>query len=460
VDASGTGTLQLNPVGVGYSEITLWASDGFMTGHIAFPYAASAPGRPETVWHLGASDGSTAIPVGQDFILIGDDENQTIRLYPRHQSGLPVNEFDMTSFLALPDVKPGLVREVDVEASTHVGERQFWLGSHGHATDGEPRTNRTRIFATETRGSGTATSLAYIGRYDFLKWDLINWDSHNLHGKGTNYYGLEASDAPGVSPKAPDGSGFSIEGLAMMPVNTNGAYIAFRAPIVPATNRTFALIVPVLNFATVAASTGPPGSCVFGAPIELDLYGRGIRSLEGGPDGYILVGGPAPAPIGKYPQDFRLYTWSGYATDTPDQRSADLSGLTPEGIIELPSAPWQTNSQVELLSDNGSTHFYGDDVPAKLLPIRNFKKCRTDVVSLGAVTKPMPIILNANYGSNGLLITWRALKGLTYRMQRAVECSSGVWEDIPGDVQAEGPYAFKTVPASVSPSFYRLVVLP
>lgn len=266
---NGTYTLTINPAGVGYSAITVLASDGSMTGRVTFPYAASAPGRPGGAWHIGASDGSTAIAVDSDFMFIGDDENQTLRLYRRGQSGLPVGQFDMTPFLQLPDVEAGQVREVDIEASTRVGNRIYWMGSHSHANIGETRTNRPRIWATDLSGTGAASTLNYVGRYDYLKVGLINRDSHNAHGKGTNYYGLEASDADGVLPKAPDGSGFAIEGLAMMPGSTNAAYVAFRAPIVPATNRNDALIVPVLNFATLAASGGPPGSSVSGAPARL-----------------------------------------------------------------------------------------------------------------------------------------------------------------------------------------------
>ena len=99
--------------------------------------------------------------------------------------------------------------------------------------------------------------------------------------------------------------------------------MAFRAPIVPATNRNYALIVPVLNFTTLAVSNGPPGSASFGPPIELDLYGRGTRSLEGNSSGYLIVAGPAGTLPGNYPQDFKLYTWTGNPADQPQQRDAD-----------------------------------------------------------------------------------------------------------------------------------------
>jgi hypothetical protein len=458
--AGGTRTLALNPVGVGYSFITLLASDGSMTGRVTFPYAASAMGRPGGVWHLGASDGSTALAVDADFMFVGDDENQTIRLYHRNESSLPLSQFNMTAFLELPDVEDGQVREVDIEATTRVGNRLFWMGSHSHANIGETRTNRTRIWATDLAGTGAASALTYVGRYDNLKVDLINWDKSNGHGKGSNYFGLEASDAEGVQPKAPDGSGFSIEGLAMMPGSTNGAFVAFRAPIIPATNRNYALIVPVLNFTTLAVSNGPPGSAVFGAPIELDLYGRGIRSLEGNSNGYLIVAGPAGANPGNYPQDFRLYTWTGNPADQPQQRAADLSDLNPEGISELPPTPWTSATQFQILSDNGQSVFYGDGIPAKSLPVVNFKKCRSDLVALGAVVKPAPIITTTRLSGTNLTVSWRALQGETYRVQSKSDLAQASWSDVAGDVTATGPYASKVVSSAGPQLFCRVVLLP
>ena len=460
VGAGGTRTLALNPVGVGYSFITLHASDGSMTGRVTFPYAASAMGRLGGGWHLGASDGSTALAVDANFMFVGDDENQTIRLYHRNGSSLPVSQFDMTAFLELPDVEDGQVREVDIEAATRVGNRIFWMGSHSHANIGEARTNRTRIWATDLGGSGAASALTYVGRYDNLKVDLIAWDKHNQHGKGSNYFGLEASDAEGVEPKAPDGSGLSIEGLAMMPGSTNGAYVAFRAPIVPATNRNYALIVPVLNYATLSISNDPEGAAVFGAPIELDLYGRGIRSLEGSSTNYLIVAGPAGATPGNYPQDFRLYTWTGNSADQPQQRAADLSGLNPEGIVELPVAPWTSGTQFQILSDNGQSVFYGDGVAAKSLPVVNFKKCRSDLVTLGAVVKPTPIITSTTRSSTNLTLVWRALAGETYRVQSKTDLTQTNWLDVAGDVTATGPNASKVVNSGGPQLYCRVVLLP
>lgn len=450
--------LQMEPTGVGYSEVKVTVSDSYMSNTVSFAYAASEPGRPGGTWHLGACDGSTAIPLAPDWMLVGDDENQVIRLYERGASGVPRRQFDFTSDLQLPDAESGFPREVDIEASTQTGNHLFWIGSHGHSALGETRTNRTRLFATELVGTGADTTLRYLGRYDYLKLDLVNWDERNLHGRGTNYYGLAASDAEGVPPKAPDGSGFAIEGLAMMPGETNGAYLAFRAPIVAPASRTFALVLPVLNFAALAVNGGPPGSALFGQAIELDLYGRGIRSIERCTNIYVIVGGPPGPAIGPYPQDFRLYTWSGNPMDRAEERACDLSGLNPEGIIEFrPGVGSRAEeAQANLLSDMGTRVFYGDGIPAKALKVRNFKKCRSDWVAVGPVVLPVPLITEASMSSSRLAIRWRSLKGVTYQLWAADE-PNGVWAALDGAVIASGPYAEARVTAAQRQRFYRVV---
>ena len=457
----GKRTLAIQPIGVGYATITVTVTDGNLPVQAGVSYAASAQERPGGRFHAGTSDGSTAIPIDADLMFVGDDENQVLRLYHRHASGLPLSEFDMTPFLDLMDVEGGAPREVDIEASTRVGNRLFWMGAHSHANIGEIRINRGRIFATDILGTGIETTLAYVGRYDHLKEDLVAWDRNNLHGKGADHYGLAASTAEGVEPKLPDGSGFNLEGLAMAPGNTTAAYLACRAPLVPATNRNYALIIPVLNFTSLAISGAGPGSAVFGDPIELDLYGRGIRSIEGSSAGYILVGGPAGEAPHKYPQDFRLYTWTGDPKDTPQQRAADLTGLNPEGVVELPPGPWTAESTVDLVSDNGKKVFYGDQIIAKDLTEPNFKKFRSDTIRLGEIVKPAPWILSTRISEAGVILTWRALKGERYLVQFKSDLAAEAWSDLAGPVVAAGPIATTIAPANRMPQrFYRLAFAP
>jgi len=456
---NGVYNLALSPTGVGYSWINIDVADDDLTGRSSFLYAASAMGRPNGSFYIGASDASAAIAVDANWALVADDENEVLRLYNRSQSGFPVREFDFTSFLALGDFDHGIPREVDIEASTRVGNRLFWVGSHSHSDLAEPRPNRSRIFATDMTGSGTNVSLSYVGMYEFLKDDLVSWDANNVHGKGANYYGFANSVLPGVDPKSVEG--FNIEGVTMLAGSANAALLGFRAPIVPAANRNYALILPVLNFAALAASDAPPGSAIFGAPIELDLYGRGIRSIEGNVNGYMIVAGPAVGAIGKYPLDFRLYTWNGDRNQNAQQRSTDLTGMNPEALVELPSAPWNPASPLQLISDNGRTIYYGDNIEAKHLPEPNFKKSRSDFVTLGDIVKPEPLIVSVSMDQAGVNVVWRSLKGETYRLQYNLILDPNTWLDVPGDVLASGPYSSTSDNQPFSDQcFYRVQILP
>jgi len=144
-----------------------------------------------------------------------------------------------------------------------------------------------------------------------------------------------------------------------------------------------ALIVPVLNFPTLAIGNGPAGSASFGAPIELNLDGRGIRSIEGEPDGSMLIVAGTADDVG----DFMLFTWTGNPIDLPHPRMTDLTGLRPEGIVEIPPGGLVTGAPIQLVSDLGARNLYGDDpeIAAKKLPADEWKKSRIDTVTLGAV---------------------------------------------------------------------------
>jgi hypothetical protein len=298
-----------------------------------------------------------------------------------------------------------------------------------------------------------------VGRYDFLKLDLMNWDATNGHGRGANYYGLTASGASGVDPKSLDGSGFNIEGLTMAPGSTNIAYVAFRAPLVPPTNRVHALIIPVTNFTTLAVCNSPvAGVARFGAPIELNLGGRGLRSIEGTGTNFLIVSGPPGLASGIPPSDFRLFTWNGQAGGAPQERAASLTNLLPEAIVELPPTPWTSNSTVQLVSDNGIALYYGDGVEAKFLPVRQFKKFRSDWVTLGPVVTSQPVFKNAQRIGGSCVLTWHSVSGLTYRVQSKLALTNAAWSNVAGDVTAAGALASKSISLSTTQQFFRVMI--
>jgi predicted extracellular nuclease len=399
IGSGASRNLKINPSGVGFADITLNVSDGINSAAYVINYAASAASvsASSTRFYTGTSDASTAIAIDSQFMLVADDENQVLRLYDRNNSGLPIAGFDFTSSLALTDTSGGVPREVDLEASLLVGNRIYWLGSLSNSSSGADRPNRNRLFATDVSGSGATISLSFVGRYDNLKADLISWGD-------ANGYNFTASAAAGVIPEAADGSGFNIEGLTIAPNGTT-AYVAFRAPEVPTASRAKALIAPISNLADVVA--GVATSASIGAPIELDLGGRGIREIKRSSDGdYLIIAGPADTATGTAPKDFRFYTWSGNAADAPVLRSAHLTSLLAggsfESIVELP-ASLSSTSQIQVLVDNGDTDFYNNGNAAKDLNQNNFKKFRGEWISLGTPDYTLPagaLSLNSAYSQN------------------------------------------------------------
>ncbi|HSX62889.1 MAG TPA: DUF3616 domain-containing protein [Tahibacter sp.] len=381
---SGSGaarTLRITPTGVGYSTITVRATDaGNLSGTYTLAYAASASAGATQRAFTGASDASAAIASG-DHMLVADDEGQRLRLYPRDRSGLAENGFDFTASLGLTDIDGGVPREVDIEGAARDGDTVYWTGSHSNKKDnGAARPNRQRVFATQLAGSGAAATLQYLARYDHLRTDLVAWDSGNGHGLGADALGLAASTAIGVWPERDDG--FNIEGLAIAP-DAAGLFVAFRAPLLPLAQRHDALLVHATNLRSVIASAPPggsaaAGSATFAAPILLNLGGRGIRDIARTADGrYLIAAGPTATANGVAPSDFRLYLWSGDRGDAPQLLGNDLASIAAAGSIETLVNADAANGDallLELLSDSGDTIWYADGIVAKDLPEPRHRK--------------------------------------------------------------------------------------
>lgn len=399
--AGGAFRLQLAPAGnVGYADISVTVTDANSgTNRLQLKYGASAATGKGTLNYSGKADGSTAIALDDNYMIVADDEDNVLRVYPRTASGAPTKTFTLdtsASGLNITDASNGILREMDLEASTRVGNRLYWLASHSNSSSGSSRPNRLRLFATDVSGTGSSTALTYVGRYDSLLTNLNSWDSGNTHGKGANYFGLVASSAANKVPESSDGSGFNIEALTMAPGSSTTAYIGFRAPIVPAANRTKALVVPVTNFTSLVTANPASGPAVFGAPIELDLGGRGIRSMECNNNGCVIIAGSATSG-----GNFKIYTWTGNAADAPVARNANLNGLNPEGFVGLStSGEINDDTMIQVISDNGDDLYYGGSILAKYLPYDAHKKFRSDWLRLGGVlpeiTTPPNIITIPN----------------------------------------------------------------
>ncbi len=285
--------------------------------------AMTGPGDAQVLEaYQGPCDASAAVAVGSDTFVVGNDEDNTLRVYRRGQAPA-IASITLSRFL------DATATEVDIEGAAAIGSRIYWIGSHGRNGKGAAVHARHRIFAVELRG-GPAPVLEPVGTpYTSLLRDLAA-------SEALKPYRL---DAAARLPAEADG-GLNIEGLAATP--DGRLLIGFRNPL--AAQR--ALVVPLENPADVVAGK----RARLGAPIVLDLDGRGIRSIELVGTAYEIVAGPA-TDRGR----FALYRWSGAAADAPVLAAdVDLGDLRPEALFAVPSTP-----RVQLLSDDGGIEVGG-----------------------------------------------------------------------------------------------------
>lgn len=282
--------------------------------------------------YRGTCDASAAAPIGDALFVVANDEDNTLRVYRRDVGGGPIAAFDLTSFL-----KPGQRLETDIEGAARVGDRIFWITSHGTNRGGKPRPERRRLFATDVELDGEQVRIRPVGKpYDGLIEALS--DTPALQRFRLDLAARIAPEQPG---------GLSIEGLASTP--RGDLLIGFRNPIPEGK----ALIVPLVNPQDVVR--GQPAR--LGEAILLALDGKGVRSIDYVPawSSFLIIAGDA-GDAGT----FRLYRWSGNAADPPAPFDAPgLAGMQPEAIVVYDGP----RAGVQVISDDGGKLV--DGIPCK-----------------------------------------------------------------------------------------------
>jgi hypothetical protein len=282
--------------------------------------------------YMHACDASAAAAVsGTTFFAAASDEECLLRVYDRGNPGRPVSEANVAEFLELDDPDD---LEADIEGVAQLGDRMYWIGSHGRSKKSKVKKNRQRLFATTIDRTGAIIKLRTVDRpYKRLLTDLSN-------APALEQFGLAAAAEALKSPE--DKDGFNIEGLA--PAREQGQLlIGFRNPI----PQGMALIVRLANAAALVRGTADAAELAVGG--VLDLRGRGIRALEFVPslDRYLVLAG-AFDNSGM----FQLYEWSGTPDTAARLLTEDMGGLNPEELLVVESTDRELTLQ--LLSDDGT----------------------------------------------------------------------------------------------------------
>ncbi|ATB26772.1 DUF3616 domain-containing protein [Melittangium boletus] len=285
------------------------------------PPVPPSPAR-QVVTFEGTCDASGAVELSDGRFLLGDDENNVLRVYDGHKGGAPLQTFDVSAALGLPPGKKQ-TPETDIEAATSLPPLAFWLTSHGRKSSGKEDANRVRFFAT--RQSEDGKSLQIEGKpYTRLLDDLLA--APQLKG-----YGLDA--AARLAPKQ-DG-GFNLEGMTVME-DGKSFLIGFRNPRPEGK----ALAVTLLNPAEMVK--GEPAR--LGPAVLLDLGGQGIRSMSRWRGRYLIIGGSPSGNDGS-----RLFVWNGKAEKPTPVEGADFTGLNPEAFVS-----YESEDRILVLSDDGT----------------------------------------------------------------------------------------------------------
>lgn len=301
--------------------------------------SASADARAPLVFE-GMCDASGAVALGGDTFVVGDDEDNILRVYDARRGGPPLKSVDLSPDLELPAKKKP--PEADIEAATGLGPLSFWLTSHGRNSSGKKQPSRLRFFATEETEAGPKV----VGQpYSQLLDDLLAEPRLAPFGLG---------QAETLAPKSP--GGLNIEGMTAM-ADGRSLLIGFRSPVPQGK----ALVVPVLNPNEMVREGA---RAQLGEPRLLDLGGLGIRSLSWWRGRYLIISGGTASEATS-----RLFTWRG-GDDAPVPVSeVDLSGLNPEAFFTPEQA-----EDILLLSDDGTVPL--DGVECKRLKDPSRKRFR------------------------------------------------------------------------------------
>jgi hypothetical protein len=276
-------------------------------------------------------DASAAVALDENHFAVADDEGNTLRVYKKGDPK-PTGEYEVHKFL-------GNARraESDLEGAARIGNRIYWISSHGRNREGDEAPQRQRFFATDIEGKNGHKLRAVGKAYAGLLEDLIEDQSFKR-------FGLEHASLRSPKHKG----GLNIEGMCAGP---NGSLlIAFRTPVPHGK----ALIAPLLNPEKVINGE----RAKFGEMITLDLGGFGIRDLTPAGDGFLLI---ASAVHG--PKTFRIYWWDGKDGKPEAISGESFEGLNPEAIFRFPDDP---PGVFQILSDDGK--LMGAGRPCKDFP--------------------------------------------------------------------------------------------
>jgi len=300
-------------------------------------------------FYVGMCDASAAVALNNELFAVANDEDNSLRIYHASKGGAPVYNHDLSGLLRVDRKKS----ETDLEGASWMGDRIFWISSHGRNKDGEYRASRHQFFATRVQERDGRLHLVPEGRaYPNLLADLL---------RDERLRPFRLDRASRLPPKAV--GGLNIEGLCATP--EDHLLVGFRNPI----PQRRALIVPIVNPLEVVV--GKPAR--LGSPVLLNLDGRGIRDIVRWQNRYIILAGAHDNSANS-----RMFEWDGGSAQPRELGDNKFTNFNPEAVIVYPDPA----KPLQLLSDDGTQLVNG--VPCKALKDPGLRSFRGMWISPGA----------------------------------------------------------------------------
>ncbi|HPS56100.1 MAG TPA: DUF3616 domain-containing protein, partial [Sedimentisphaerales bacterium] len=173
-----------------------------------------------------SSDVSAAVAIGADAFVVADDENNILKVYKTTDNAEPFYSFNLDKFLAIDPKQP----ESDIEGATRIGNRIYWITSHGRNKDGKLRLSRYKFFATDINNQDSEIVLKPVGNI------CVDLAHKMVKDEKLKFLGLDQAtmfyDDLNISKKqrkllAPKNLGFNIEGLCAS-ADGKSLYIGLR----------------------------------------------------------------------------------------------------------------------------------------------------------------------------------------------------------------------------------------
>src|SRR5262245_19250123 len=132
---------------------------GFI-GTLVATFAAQAGRVTEPIYYFGMCDASAAVALDATHFAVANDEDNPIRVYRADEGGSPVRIFDFSKSFHIDPKKP----EMDLEGACWLGDKIFWISSHGRNKDAEVRPSRQIFFATTCTKTADGFELKPAGK--------------------------------------------------------------------------------------------------------------------------------------------------------------------------------------------------------------------------------------------------------------------------------------------------------